>query len=164
MCPLLLYVYQNGGPLKSELTECFVKARHRFLYMGANLTGDRCWGLGEPRLAGETCQLQMVFVMSYVQFSSVAQSCLTLCKPMDCIMPGLPVLHQLLKPAQTHVHWVRDAIQPSHPLLSPFPPAFNLSQLQGIFQWVSSSHQMAKLLEFQLQHQSFRWILRTDFL
>ena len=73
-------------------------------------------------------------------------------------------LHQHLELAQTHVHWVSDVIQPSHPLWSPSPPAFNLSQHQGLFQWVSSSHQVAKLWEFQLQHQSFQWILRTDFL
>ena len=87
------------------------------------------------------------------QFSSVAQSCPTLCDPMDCSMPGFPVHHQLPEPAQTHVHWVSDAIQPSHPLLSPSPPIFNLSQHQGLFQWVSSSHQVIKVLEFQLQHQ-----------
>ena len=96
--------------------------------------------------------------------SSVAQSCPTLCDPMDCSTPGLPVHHQLLKLAQTHVHRVSDAIQPSHPLLSSSPPAFNLSQHQGFFQWVSSSHQVAKALELQLQHQSFQWIFRTDFL
>ena len=94
--------------------------------------------------------------------SSVAQSCLTLCDPMDCSMSGFPVHHQLPEPTQTHVHWVSDAIQPSHPLSS--PPAFNLSQHQGLFKWVSSSHQVAKGLEFQLQHQSFQWILRTYFL
>ena len=85
-------------------------------------------------------------------------------QPMDCSTPGFPVHHQLLKLAQTHVHWVSEAIQPSHPLLSPPPPAFNLSQHQGQFQWVSSSHQVAKILELQLQHQSFQWIFRTDFL
>ena len=99
-----------------------------------------------------------------VQFSSVAQSSLTLCDPMDSSMPGLPVHHKLLEFTQTHVHWVDDAIQPSHPLLSPSPPAFNLSQHQGLFKWVSSSHQVTKVLEFQLQHQSFQWILRTDLL
>ena len=83
---------------------------------------------------------------------------------MDCSTPGFPVHHQLLEFAQTHVHWVSDAIQPSHPLSSPFPPALNLSQHQGLFQWVSSSHQVAKVLEFQLQHQSFQWIFRTYFL
>ena len=71
--------------------------------------------------------------------------------PMDCSRPGLPVHHQLLEFTQTHVHWVGDAIQPSHPLPSTSPPAFNLSQHQGLFQWVSSSHQVAKVLEFQLQ-------------
>ena len=99
-----------------------------------------------------------------VQFSSVAQSCLTLCDPMNCSTPGLPVHHQLLEFTQTHAHWVSDAIQPSHPLLSPSPPAFSLSQHQGLFQWVNSSHQVDKVLEFQLQHQSFQWIFRTDFL
>ena len=92
--------------------------------------------------------------LSMVQFSSVAQSCLTLCDPMDCSMPGLPVHHQLPEFIQTHVHWVGDAIQPFHPLSSPSPPTFNLSQHQGLFKWVSSSHQMAKVLEFQLQQQS----------
>ena len=85
-------------------------------------------------------------------------------QPMDYSTPGFPVLHYLLEFAQTHVHWVSDAIQPAHPLLPPSPPAFNLSQHQGLFQWVSSSHQVAKLLELQLQHQSFQWIFRTDFL
>ena len=99
-----------------------------------------------------------------VQFSSVAQSCPTLCNPMDCSTPGFPVHHQLLELAQIHVHWVGDTIQPSHLLLSPSLPAFNLSQHQVLFQWVSSSHQVAKVLEFQLQHQSFQWIFRTDFL
>ena len=99
-----------------------------------------------------------------VQFSSVTQLCPTLYDPMNRSTPGLPVHHQLLDFTQTRVHWVSDAIQPSHPLSSPSPPAFNLSQHQGLFQWVSSSHQVAKLLEFQLQHQSFQWILRTDLL
>ena len=67
---------------------------------------------------------------------------------MDCSMPGFPVCHQFPKLAQTHVHWVGEAIQPSHPLLPPSPPAFNLSQHQGLFQWVSSSHQVAKVLKF----------------
>ena len=98
------------------------------------------------------------------QFSSVAQLCLTLCNIMDCSMPGFPIPHQLPELAQTNVLWASDAIQPSHPLSSASPPAFSLSQHQGLFQWVSSSHQVAKVLEFQLQHQSFQWIVRTDFL
>ena len=96
--------------------------------------------------------------------SSVAQSCLTLCNPMDRSTPGFPVHHQLPEFTQTHVHWVHDAIQSSHPPSSPFPPAFNLSQHQDLFKWVSSLHQVAEILEFQLQHQSFKWIFRTDFL
>ena len=83
---------------------------------------------------------------------------------MNRSTPGLPVHHQLLEFTRTHVHLVGDAIQPSHPLWSPCSPAFNLSQPQGLFKWVSSPHQVAKVLEFQLQHQSFQWTLRTHFL
>ena len=83
---------------------------------------------------------------------------------MDCSTPGFPVLHYLPEFAQTHVNWVGDAIQPSHPLLSPSPSALNLSQHQGLFPWVGSSHQVAKVLEFQLQHQPFQWLFRVDFL
>ena len=90
-------------------------------------------------------------------YSSVTQSCPTLCNPMSRSIPGLPVYHQVPESTQTHVHQVGDAIQPSHPLSSPSPPTLNLSQHQGLFQWVSSLHQVAKVLEFQLQHQSFRW-------
>ena len=85
-----------------------------------------------------------------VQFSSVAQSCLTLCNPMDCSTPGLPVHHQLPDLAQTDVHLVGDAIKSFHPLSSPSPPTFNLSQHQGLFQWVNSSHEVVKVLEYQL--------------
>ena len=95
---------------------------------------------------------------------SVAQLCLTLCDPMDYSTPSLPVHSQLPEFTQSHVHWVSDAIQPSHPLSSPSPPAFHLSQHQGLFKWISSLHQLAEVLEFQLQHQSFQWIFRTDFL
>ena len=83
---------------------------------------------------------------------------------MDCSMPGFPVHHQLPEICQTRVHWVSDAIQPPHPLLPPSLSAFNLSQYQGLFQWVSSSHQVTKVLEFQLWRQSFQWIFRADFL
>ena len=99
-----------------------------------------------------------------LQFSSVTQSCLTLCDPMNRSTPGLPVHHQLPEFTRTHVHRVSDAIQPSHPLSSPSPPAFSLSQRQGLFKWVNSSHQVTKVLEFQLQHQSFQWTFRTDLL
>ena len=105
-----------------------------------------------------------VLLLTSIQFSSVPQSCLTLWEPTACSTPGFPVHHQLPELAQTHVHWVGDAIQPSHPLTSPSSSAFNLSQLQGLFQWVSSSHQVTKVLEFQLQHQSLQRIFSTDFL
>ena len=92
------------------------------------------------------------------QFSSVSQSCPTLGDPMDCRMPGLPIHYQLLEFTHIHVHWVSDAIPPSHSLSSYSPPTFNLSQHQGLSQWVSSSHQVAKVLYLQLQHQFFQWI------
>ena len=98
-----------------------------------------------------------------VQFSRSVMSD-SLWPPLDCSMPALPIHHQLPEFTQTHVHWVSDAIQTSHPLTSPSSPIFNLSQHQGLFQWVSSSHQVVKGLEFQLRHQSFQWIFRTDFL
>ena len=89
-----------------------------------------------------------------IQFTSVAQLCPTLCHPMDCSIPSLPVHHQLPEFTQTHVHQVDDAIQPSFSLLSPSSPTFNLSKHQDLFKWVSSLHQVAKVLEFQLQHPS----------
>ena len=98
-------------------------------------------------------EVTIIFITSTilsVQFSSVTQLCPTLCDPMNCSTSGLPVHHQLPEFTQTHIHWVSDAIQPSHPLLSPFPPASNPSQHQSLFQWVNSSHEVAKVLEFQL--------------
>ena len=97
-------------------------------------------------------------------FCSVTKWCPTLCDPMDCSVPGLSVPHYLLEFAQVHVHWISDAIQPSHPLSLSSPSAFNLSQYQSLFQWVSCSHQVAKVLEFPLQYQSFHWIFGADFL
>ena len=102
-----------------------------------------------------TAHSSLKFGLWKLQFSSV-QSCPTLCNPMNSSTPGLPVHHQLLEFTQTHVHRVGDAIQPSHPLSSPSPPAPNPSQHQGLFQSVSSSHHMPKVLELQLQHQSFQ--------
>ena len=111
---------------------------------------------------------QILYQMSYqgsppnrgsVQFSHVR-----LFDPMNCSMPGLPVHHQLLELTQIHVYRIDDAIQPSHPLSSPSPPTLYLSQHQGLFKWVSSSHQGANVLEFQLQRQSFQWTFRTDLL
>ena len=93
---------------------------------------------------------------------SVTQLCLTLWDLMDCSTPGFPVLHYLPEFAQNHIHWANNAIQPSHPLSPPSSPAFNLFQHQGLFQWAGSSHHVAKVLEFQLQHQSFHWIFSVD--
>ena len=90
----------------------------------------------------------------------VAQLCLMLCDPIDCSMLGIPVLHYLQEFTQTCAHWIGDVIQPSHLLSSPSPPALNISQHQGLFKWVSSSHQVAKVLELQLQHQFFQWLFR----
>ena len=101
----------------------------------------------------------------FLQFISVQSlSCVQLCDPLNCSTPGLPLHQQLPESTQTHVHRVGNAIQPSQLLSSPFPPALNLSQHQSLFKWVSSSNQVTKVLEFQLQHQSFQWTPRTDLL
>ena len=123
--------------------------------------------IGRDRLQSKSARkrssIKLIKLIS-VQFSSVAQSCPTLCDPMNRSTPGLPVHHQLPEFTQTHVHPVSDAIQPSHPLSSPSPPAPNPSQHQSVFQWVNSSPEVAKVLEFQLQHHSFQWTPRADFL
>ena len=126
-------------------------------------TQESNWGLLHCR--------RILYQLSYHGSPSSVQSLsrfwvafLSLCNPMDCSTPGLPVHHQLPEFTQTHADWVGDAIQPSHPLSSPSSPAPNPSQHQGLFQWVGSLHQVAKVLEFQLQHQSLQWIVRTDFL
>ena len=108
--------------------------------------------------------MKRCFISYVIHISSIVQSYPTLCDPMNCSMPSLPVHHKLLELTQTHVHRVGDAIQPSHPLSSPSPPAPNPSQHQGLFQWVNSLHEVTKVLEFQLQHQSFQWTPRTDLL
>ena len=102
-------------------------------------------------------------ILKRYQFSSVTQ-CLTLCDPMNHSTAGLPVHHQLPEFTQTHVHRVGDTIPSSHPLSSPSPLAPNPSQHQGLFQWINSSHEVAKVLEFQLQHQSFQWTPMTGLL
>ena len=118
-----------------------------FIFLGSKITAEGDWSLEIKRhlLLGRKA---MTYLVSSV--SSVAQSCLTLWDPMNCSTPGLPVHHQLPEFTQTHVHPVGNAIQPSHPLSSPSPPAPNPSQHQSLFQWVNSSHEVAKVLEFQL--------------
>ena len=103
-------------------------------------------------------------ILTIISVQSVTQSCPTLCDPMNHSMPGIPVYHQLPESTQTHVHRVGDAIQPFHPLSSPSPPAPNPSQHQGLFKWVNSSHEVAKVLEFRPQHQSFQRTPRTGLL
>ena len=104
-----------------------------------------------------------IFVSRLLKPSVVVQSCSpTLCNPMDCSTPGLPVPHSLPKFAQVHVHCISDAVQLSHPLTPSSPSAGNVSQHQGLFQWVICLHQMTKILELQLQHQSFQWMFRVD--
>ena len=118
----------------------------------------------ETTITTQRCLLKASCFSSSFHFSSVAQWCQTRCDPMDCTTTGLTVYHQLLELTQTHVHQLSDAIQPFHPLSSASPPTFNLSQHKGFYKWVSSSHPVAKVLKFQLKHQSFQWIFRTDLL
>ena len=127
---------------------------------GCLLKGKPYWCWQEFLYYGEFSSLRQ---SSGQSVSSVAQSCMTLCDPMNRSTTRLPVHHQLLEFIQTHVHWVGDAIQPSHSLSSP-SPAPNPSQHHGLFQRVNSLHELAKVLEFQLQHQSFQWTPRTDLL
>ena len=151
---------QNGSKLGKEYIKAVYCHPDYLTYMQTTSWEMLAWMKHklESILPGEisiTSDMQMTS-----QFSSVAQLCPALCNLMDRSMPGLPVHHQLPKFTQTHVHWVGDAIQPSNPLSSP-SSALNLSH-QGLFNWVSSSHQVAKVLELQLQHQSFQWIFWTD--
>ena len=120
--------------------------------------------MNTPQVAYPLICLWALRSSPYFQFSSVTQSCPTLCYPMNRSTPGLPVHHQLLEFTETHVHRVGDAIQPSHPLSPPFPTAPNPSRHQNLFQGINSSHEVAKVLEFQLQHQSFQRIPRADLL
>ena len=126
----------------------------RYLYAGREITVRNGHGMTDCfQIAKGVRQGWMLLPSSfniYAEFSSVAQSCPTLCDPMNRSMPGLPVHHHFLEFTHTHVHRVCDAIQPSHPLLSPSPPAPNPSQHQSLFQWVNSSHEVAKVLELQL--------------
>ena len=119
-------------------------------------------GSSQPRDWTQVSHFAGGFFTSWA-ISSV-QSHPALCNPMACGTPGFPVHHQLLEFTQSNVHGVSDALQPSHPLLSPSPPAFNLSQHQSLFLWISSSQQVVSVLESQLQHQSFQWIFRVDLL
>ena len=136
------------GPLglKYSSNQCFLIC---FLYgwykWGIEVFNSQ-WVLSYTPFRNVSMCLQYLDIPMCVQCSSATHSCQTLCNPMDCSMPGLPVIHQLPEFTQTHAHWVSDTIQPFHPLLSPSPPAFKLSQHQGLFQWVISLHQVTKVL------------------
>ena len=143
----------GAGSLRSGHQQGGVLVRARFLA-----------GRWQPSLRSHMVKRkrgELLGVSSYC--CSAPQSCPTLSHPWTATCPGFPVLHHLLELAQIHVHWVSDVIQPSHPLSSPSPPALNPFQHQHLFQWVSSSHQVAKVLELQLQHLSFLWIFWIDF-
>ena len=149
-----------------------ISDRFHFGWLQNHYDGDcsheikRCLLLGRKAMTNLDSILKIRNICQWrfrsVQFKLLL--CPTLCNPMDCSTPGFPVHHQLLELTQTHVHRVSDAIQPSHPVSSPSPPTFNLSQHQGLSQEVSSSHQVAKVLECQLPHQFFQSIFRTAFL
>ena len=121
---------------------------------------QQCTRVPVPPHSGHLVSYALFYMCSDLLFCSAARPCLTLCDAMDCSTPGTPVLPILC----VHVHWIRDAIQTSHPLLASSPLVFDLSQHRGLFQWVSSLNQVAKVLEFQLQQQSFQRIFRVDFL
>ena len=151
------------------ITICKTDSKWEFAVLLRELKLVLCWqsrgvGWGGRFKRKETYAYSWLI---HVQFSSVAQSCPTLCNPMNRSMPGLPVHHQLPEFTHTHVYRVGDAIQPSHPLLSLCPPAPNSSQHQGLFQWVNSSHEVAKVLEFQLQfdvRQKLTWYFKETIL
>ena len=146
------------------LLKCCTQYASKHGKLSSDHRTERGQFLFQPQIREMSKNVQTSTSLHSFQFSSVAQSCLTLWDPMNCSMPGLPVFPHFPEFAQTHVHWLGNAIQPSFPLLSLFPPAFDLSQHLGLFQWVSNSHCVAKVLEIELQHQSFQWIFRVDFI
>ena len=164
--------YQTGGPrifvwcfgLRSILSH-IQDWREQLLWPTCQDTGVE---IGECWLTTALSLLSLVLhsTFDWEAWIVVVQSLghVWLLWPHNCNTPGSPVLHYLREFAQTHVHWLGGAIQPSHPLSSLSPPALNLSQHQGLFQWVSSLHQVAKVLELQLYHQFFQWMFRVDFL
>ena len=150
LCPHLLPLYFNFFILSVMLFWTLMSAK-----VTEKETVESPWKVGE---------IFNLCVHVKRQFTSVTLLCPTLCDPMDCSTPRPPCPSPTPGAYSNSCPSVGDAIQPSHPLSSPSPLALNLSQHQGLFQWVSSSHQVAKVLEFQLQHQSFQWLFRTDFL
>ena len=150
---ILNKILANGTQVYIRYKDTYKNMKYTYMY---NIKNNASWTSG-VYWKKKNC-------FSSVQFSSVAQSCSTLWDRKNCSTPGLPVHHQLPEFTQTHVHWVGDAIQPSHPLSSPSPPSLNASQHQSFFQWVNSLHEVAKVLEFQLQHHSLQRNPRADLL
>ena len=133
-----------------------MKWQPTLIFLSGKFHGRRSLAGYSPSWHKESDMTQHACMRARTSFSSVVQLCPTLCNPMDCSMPGFRIHHQLPELTQIHIPQVSDAIQTSHPLLSPSPPAFNLGQPQGFFLCVSFSHQVATILEFQLQHQPFQ--------
>ena len=153
-------IFKNPPTDLNEVCKSYMD-RKLFIKMEVMLT-SHIWQLWEQKKSDTFSWTASTLAKWVIQFSSVAQSCPTLCNPMNRSTPGLPIHHQLSEFTQTHAHRVSDAVQPSHPLLSPSPPALNLSWHQGLFRWAMYLHQVAEVLE--LQHQSFQWTPRTDLL
>ena len=151
----------NGKPLQYS---CLENPKDRGVWWATVPGVTKSWSWLSEEADMQLWAKLVIWYSLNIQFSSVAQSCSTLCDPMNRSTPSLPVHHKLPEFTQTHVHQVSDAIQPSHPLSSPSLPALSPSQHQGLFQWVSSSHEVAKVLDFQPQRQSFQWTPRTDLL
>ena len=149
-------------PVLKKPPNCLPKWPYYFVFFSA-MNKSFCWSTFLTTF-GVACVLDFGHSNRCVQFSSAAHSCPTLCDPTNHSTPGLPIHHQLPEFTQTHIHRVSDAIQPYHPLLSPSPPAPNPSQHQSRFQWVNSSHEVTKVLEFQLQHHSLQRNPRADLL
>ena len=151
--------------MRTKLTGLILEAAHAQLVLRCYCWMMMIMGINLPLLINGATWWPEITFCAHADLSQFSRSVVSNSLwPMNCSTPGLPVHHQLPEFTQTHAHWVGDAIQSSHPLSSPSPPAPNPSQHQGLFWWVNSSHEVAKVLEFQLQHQSFQWTPRTDLL
>ena len=147
----ILHWTQSISEIEKWTNSCILCSKCKSLYLKNRMKKQSMlMGTVDPGRERKSQPSSKALKFTSVQFNSVPQSCPTLCNAMNCSTPGLPVHHQLPEFTQTHVHRVGDAIQPSHPLSSPSPPAPNPSQHQSLFQWVNYSHEVAKVLEFQL--------------
>ena len=165
-CPALSVTHADQRQFRKPILSSQLRYSLPLFLFVAKPTWDLA-SLPKNRLSLEAAKDHSLSVMSKLPIvccCSVTQSCPILCDSMDGSTPVFPVLHRLPEFAHAYVHWVGDTIQPSHPPSPLSLPTFSLSQHQGLFQWVRSSHQVVKVLELQLQHQSFQWISRIDFL